>query len=116
MSERKEKPQASPEEGAQQSSPQNNGEAFQRAENLLAVGNEDGDERARQAFVGIEDGEAADRQSNLISDSDALTQGIAADQRGNGDALTPPPTMPSTKRRGKSALQPPTTQLESYGT
>jgi len=85
MSEPKEQPQPSLEEGAQQSSPLNNGEAFQRAESLLAVGNEDSDQRARQAFVAIEEREAAGRPSNLTDDSDALTRRITGDQRGGDD-------------------------------
>jgi hypothetical protein len=81
MLERKGEPQASPEEGTQQSSLPNNGEASRRAENLLAVENEDSLERSRKALVAIEDRGTADRQSTPISDLDGLTQHPTVDQR-----------------------------------
>jgi hypothetical protein len=81
MSEPKEDPQASPEEGAQQSSAQNNGEAIRRAETLLAVGNDNSHERARQAFVAIEGRGAADRQSTPVTDLDGLSQQPTGDPR-----------------------------------
>jgi hypothetical protein len=84
MSEREEKPQPAHDE-AQQSSPTNNGEPFRRAEELLAIGNEDRDESARQAFGAIEGRKTADRPSGLTDDSDALTRAMTGDQRGDDD-------------------------------
>jgi hypothetical protein len=89
MSQPNDKPTPSPDVGAQQSSPLNNGESFGRAENLLAVGNEDSDQRARQAFVAIEEREAAGRPANLTNDSDALTRRITGDQHNGDDDMDP---------------------------
>jgi hypothetical protein len=89
MSESKNKPTQSPEEGAQQSSPLNNGESFGRAETLLTVGNVDSDKRARKAFVAIEERLASERPSNLNDDSDALTRRITGDQHNGDDDLDP---------------------------
>ena len=85
MSEPKEQPHPAPEKAAPQSPPANNGDAFRRAENLLAVETQDGNARAQQAFVAIEGREAADRPSNLTDDSDALRRRVTGDERG-GDA------------------------------
>jgi hypothetical protein len=89
MSELTEKPQPSPEAGAQQSSPPNSGEAFRGAENLRALQSEDGDERGRQAFVAIEDRGVADPPSNLTGDSDAPGRRITGDQSDGDDEVEP---------------------------
>jgi hypothetical protein len=84
MSERTEKPQLSPKEVAQQSPSPKNGDGFRRAENLLAVENENSGQRGREAFGAIENRETADR-SSLTDASDALRRRITADQRGEDD-------------------------------
>lgn len=79
MSERNEKPLQAPQEGAQQASPPARGDAFQRAENLLAAGNEDAGARGREAVAGIENRPARDEASRRTA-AEASTQGATQDR------------------------------------
>jgi hypothetical protein len=83
MSERKTKPLQAPESGPQQASSAKRADAFQRAENLLAAGNENKDERSREALAGIENRPARDR-AHKLTPPDALTQ--TADRNAEDEA------------------------------
>jgi phage repressor protein C with HTH and peptisase S24 domain len=79
MSERNEKPLQAPEEGAQQASPPARGDAFQRAENRIAAGNEDAGARGREAVAGIENRPARDESPKRTA-TEASTQGATQDR------------------------------------
>lgn len=81
MSERNKKPLQAPEEGAQQASPPARGDAFQRAENLLAAGNEDAGARGREAVAGIENRPARD-EAHRRTATEASTQGATQEPEG----------------------------------
>ena len=78
MSERNKEPLQAPDEGAQQASRTDDSGAFQRAENVLAAGNEDLSARNREAMASIENRPAKDEAPKTAA-ADALTQ------RGEGD-------------------------------
>ena len=81
MSERNDKTLQAPHEGAQQAPTTESRTGFGRAENRLAAGNEDSDERAGEALARIENRPTRDRAPK-INAADSLTQ---SGERDEGD-------------------------------
>lgn len=79
MSERNDRTLQAPDEGAQQAPTTQSTTGFDRAENLLAAGNEDSGERAREALARIENRPTRDRAPR-VNDADSLTQSGERDE------------------------------------
>ena len=79
MSERNDKTIQAPDEGAHQAPTTESTTGFGRADNLLAAGNEDSGERAREALARIETRPTKDRAPR-VNDADSLTQSGKRDE------------------------------------